>query len=115
MPSIQQAREKQLDEFHRQCRRIFIDRNQAYNDAIRVGGLVGAIVTMVGDSARAHNLTFHHGLTFPLERDAYQLRQVLYDISNYAAIAAMMLEDNNIRGGFNAPGPKGVTDEAITN
>jgi hypothetical protein len=105
--TLQRLRARQIDYFHEACFEVFQERNLAYGDAIRVGGFVGAIITLVGDASRLHNLS----ITFAQPNDSpvdstVQIRDTLIDVANYAAIAAAMLEDGNVWGGLNAPYPK---------
>lgn len=109
--NTQQVRRAQIARFQDTCTKVFEERNRAYGDAIRMGGLIGAIVTLTGDTARAHNLMIaalemQTSTPVPAKEAFIKLEDTLIDIANYAAIAVAMLEDENYWGGFYAPGPK---------
>lgn len=102
---IQRIRKAQIERFQRESKEIFEHRNQSYGDAIRVGGYLGAVVTLMGDAARLHNLSFNP-LPSQIKNNERKVRDTLMDIANYAAIASAMLDDDNITGGINAPYPE---------
>jgi hypothetical protein len=112
---LQALRRKQMQEFFDYCEKVFVERNQMYGDAIRVGGFVGAVTTLIGDAARLHTQMV---MVDDVDNFQKQARDTLTDIANYAGIAAAMMEDENFWGGFNAPYPteqvttKGVPDES---
>jgi len=104
LKKLQQIREKQMQEFFDWCMETFKERNAQYGDAIRVGGFIGAAITLVGDAARLHSLVVNTaGQGKQPDREA--IGDTLTDIANYAGITAAMLQDDNILGGFNAPFP----------
>lgn len=98
---LQLYRLRMVAQFFARARAIFKRRNRSYGDAIRVGGYMGAMITLIGDAARLHNLSLQPTL------DEAAIRDTLTDIANYASIANMMLAEGNIWGGFNAPIPEG--------
>lgn len=85
-------------------RAIFLERNKAYGDAIKVGGVIGAVMEIIGCAGRLHTLVVKEGGT-----NIQAIRDTLLDAANYGSIGMMLLDDGNMLGGFNAPGPKGET------
>lgn len=97
---IQIRRLAQMREAHRQQLEIFHERNVLYGDAIRVGGVAGAVLELLACAARLHQLVIlsegHH-------YNKEVIRDTLLDAANYGSIGMMLLEEGNIWGGLNAP------------
>jgi hypothetical protein len=93
---LENKRLLQMENFCSQCQDLFVDRNHAYGDAISDTGLLGAVVTLVGDTGRLRRLVLPVINVKLLNTKAIQ--DTLLDIHNYSAIALMMIEDNNLVG-----------------
>lgn len=81
---------------------VFWERGLRYGDATKPTGLLGAVVTMVGDMARLRNLVLNQeNLAKLAENDpdvVEAVRDALIDIHNYTGIAAHWLDEGNIMG-----------------
>ena len=78
------------------CELIFEDRNRIYKNTFEQLGLLGTIVTLIGDVFRLRNMIIHepdHGRKY-----VEQIEDKLRDIINQAAISLMVLHDNNFEG-----------------
>lgn len=97
-------RERRFNKLCASAQAVFSQRNEQYGDGIRYGGLFGAVIELIGCVLRLQKLVIiSRGR---LDRDA--ILNALQDAHNYANIAAMMLEDNNIHGQVVA---KEITEE----
>ena len=78
------------------CGETFEKKNKAYGDAIWKTGVLGAVVELIGATARLPQMVLRnkqHG------RDIKEsLIDVLLDIHNYAAIGIMMVDADNWEG-----------------
>lgn len=78
------------------CELIFEDRNRIYKNTFEVLGLIGTIVTLIGDCYRLRNMIMFeadHGRKY-----ADQIEDKLRDVVNQATISLMMLHDGNFEG-----------------
>ena len=78
------------------CELIFEDRNRIYKNTFEVLGLLGTIVTLIGDCYRLRNMIMFepdHGRKY-----TEQIEDKLRDVVNQAAISLMVLHDNNFEG-----------------
>lgn len=73
---------------------IFKAKNAEYGDAIQETGVLGAIVTLVGDVARLREMAIKQDL----EDNIPQIEDKLLDALNYCVIATMLLQQGNLRG-----------------
>lgn len=98
---ISETTKKRLEDFVEICNtghKIFEEKNTDYGDSIRFGGLLAACYEIVGAAMRLPKLVFFapdHG-----RNKAAKIYDVLLDIHNYAAIALMMMKDDNWEGKF---------------
>lgn len=79
---------------------IFAIKNHEYGDAIRYGGLRGAVYEIIGGTARLHHLVNKvDPSSFP-PPDAWgeMVGDTLVDLLNYSVIASLMLGEKNING-----------------
>lgn len=78
------------------CGETFETKNKAYGDTIWKTGVLGAVVELIGATARLPQMVLRnskHG------RDIKEnLLDVLLDIHNYAAIGIMMVDADNWEG-----------------
>lgn len=75
---------------------LFERKNREYGSAIESGGLVGAVIEIIGIAARLHQLVIVSN-----SRDTEDLEQIkdkLLDAHNYANIGLIMLKNGNWRG-----------------
>lgn len=85
--------------FRQLCREnqaVFEEKNKQYGDAIRLTGVLGAAIELIGCVNRLQQLVVKapgHG-----RGNEEAIFNVLTDAHNYANIAAMMLEDQNWEG-----------------
>lgn len=78
------------------CELIFEDRNRIYKNTFEVLGLLGTIVTLIGDCYRLRNMILFepdHGRKY-----AEQIEDKLRDVVNQALISLMMLHQDNYEG-----------------
>ena len=78
------------------CKEIFIDRNKVYKNTFEHLGLIGTIITLIGDCYRLKNmivLEADHGRTHK-----EQIEDKLRDVVNQALISLMMLHQDNYEG-----------------
>jgi hypothetical protein len=75
---------------------IFIKKNEEYGDSISSTGVLGAVTTLVGDTARLRKLVLKASDRGRSEQKL--IVEVLKDIHNYANIALMMIADKNWDG-----------------
>lgn len=94
-----EAEAQALDQFLMmctECQTVFANKNFQYGNSIQDTGAVGAVVTLIGDTARLRNIVL--GNIDLSKVDWEKSREVLLDIHNYAAIAMMMIDNNNLIG-----------------
>ena len=84
---VEQMREIQNEALH-----LFARKNRDYGDAFAEFGPVGVIVRM-GDKIKRLTSISRSGVSFV---DNESLRDTLIDLHNYAAMAIMTLDDENI-------------------
>jgi gas vesicle protein len=88
-----------LQEFSNNCHvstQLFLQKNEEYGDAIDAGGLIGAVVEIIGIAARLMVLVLHSPDGGKSNRE--QIWDKLQDLHNYANIAAMMTARGNFKG-----------------
>lgn len=81
-----------------ECQTVFVQKNFQYGNSIADTGAIGAIVTLIGDTARVRKLVLDKQRIDINEVDWEKVREVLLDIHNYATIGMMMIDDNNLTG-----------------
>jgi len=95
-PPWMQERLSQFDKICLSSRKVFEERNMAYEDAISATGSIGACVEIVSMAARLKPLAIRTGDGG--KANAQKLVEILKDIHNYTNIAIMMLQDKNYLG-----------------
>ena len=78
------------------CKAIFQDRNAIYKNTFEALGLIGTIVTLIGDCHRLRNMILKesdHGRKY-----SEQIEDKLRDVVNQALISLMMLHQDNYEG-----------------
>ena len=86
-------RVEQLKNIQDKCREIFEKKNSDYGDSFSSHGTVGVMVRIADKLTRFTNVTKNK---LELKVDDETLKDTLMDLHNYAAMAIMCLEDNNI-------------------
>lgn len=98
---ISEETRKRVEDFKEICKTgeaIFAEKNTDYGDSIRFGGVLAACYEIVGAAMRLPKLVFFssdHG-----RAKTEKIYDVLLDIHNYAAIALIMMKENNWEGKF---------------
>jgi len=79
--------------------RVFTIKNHEYGDAIRWGGVKGAVYELIGGVSRLHHLV---NKTRPTNQEAWKesVADTMLDTLNYAVIGSLLLSDDNIDGLF---------------
>lgn len=79
-----------------QCEELFAEKNELYGNSIVETGVLGAVVELVGITARLKKIVLRSADAG--EGEADKLQDILMDAHNYSGIALMMLNDGNFRG-----------------
>lgn len=96
---LQISRVRQYVKISQQNRELFQLRNKQYGDAISRTGVLGAVVELVGVTARLEPLVLNNPGHFQIDETTLsQLENIFRDLSNYAIIAQIMLDDKNYTG-----------------
>jgi len=85
-------RTKQLSTIQQEALALFKKKNADYGDAFATYGPVGVIVRIGDKINRLHSIT-QRGITMV---DTESLRDTLIDLHNYAAMAAMLLDEKQL-------------------
>ena len=83
-------RVKQLDIIQLEARTLFVNKNKDYGDAFATYGPVGVLVR-IGDKIQRLQSINKTGITLVEDE---KLRDTLIDLHNYAAMAAMLMDEN---------------------
>lgn len=97
-PQAEQMILKRVSDFATVCgsgSAMFAHKNLLYGDAIRFGGVLGAIYEMYGIVGRLHSLAVKPP---NMVDNAAAISDALEDLHNYAAIARMLLTEGNYKG-----------------
>jgi len=98
-PVEQQRKETTLHLYKQEfevCKDIFVDRNKVYKNTFEYMGLIGTVITLIGDVYRLRNMIIQepdHGRKYK-----EQIEDKLRDVVNQALISLMMLHDDNYEG-----------------
>lgn len=84
------------DRINEAARTLFINKNTQYDDAIAETGVLGAVVEIVGLKRRLRAMVIQKADHGKGEKSA--LSSLLLDLYVYAAIALMMISDDNWTG-----------------
>jgi hypothetical protein len=87
--NIQEKRLKQFQQVQAENLDLFVKKNADYGDAFADYGVVGVIVRM-GDKVRRYTSITESGVVLV---DNEKLRDTLVDLSNYANMAIMLLDE----------------------
>lgn len=100
--SDEQNLELALHRFQDACKigqDIFEERNRMYGNAIETTGLLGAVIELIGNTARLRQLVLEQVVeSGSADFDWPAIHDTLVDIHNYAGIGLMMYEKGNIAG-----------------
>ena len=83
-------RVKQLDIIQLEARTLFVNKNKDYGDAFATYGPVGVLVR-IGDKIQRLQSINKTGITLVEDE---KLRDTLIDLHNYAAMAVMLMDEN---------------------
>jgi hypothetical protein len=87
---------KNYDKEFQECRNIFLDRNKIYKNTFEHLGLIGTVITLIGDTYRLKNMIVNepdHGRQYK-----EQIIDKLEDVVNQALISLMMIKQDNYEG-----------------
>ena len=84
-------RVKQLDTFQLEARTLFVNKNKDYGDAFATYGPVGVLVR-IGDKIQRLQSINKTGITLVEDE---KIRDTLIDLHNYAAMAVMLMDEND--------------------
>ena len=84
-------RVKQMDVIQLEARELFIKKNKDYGDAFATYGPVGVLVR-IGDKIQRLQSITKSGITLVEDE---KIRDTLIDLHNYAAMAIMLMDDDN--------------------
>lgn len=91
------TRETQFNEICSGSRKVFLQKNAEYGDAISRTGVLGAAVEIVGISARIEHIVL--GQLDAGKSQRAKLIDIVKDLHNYANIMGIMIVDENWRPG----------------
>ena len=84
-------RVKQLDTIQLEARTLFVNKNKDYGDAFATYG-PGGVLVRIGDKIQRLQSINKTGLTLVEDE---KLRDTLIDLHNYAAMAVMLMDEND--------------------
>lgn len=82
---------EQYSKVHKEASELFRKKNSDYGDAFANYGTVGVLVRM-GDKIQRYQTITSKGINLV---DDEKLRDTLIDLHNYAAMAVMLIDENN--------------------
>lgn len=91
----------QVKKFQEECvtaTELFAEKNRLYGNAIVETGVLGAVVELVGITARLKQMVIRSSDAGASQAD--KLEDILMDAHNYVNIARMMLREGNYRGRY---------------
>ena len=83
----------QLEKIQTECKQIFQKKNKDYGDAFAQHGTVGVLVRISDKMTRFTNIS-KNAINISVSDET--LKDTLMDLHNYAAMALMLLEENEI-------------------
>jgi hypothetical protein len=89
------SRVEQLSDVQRQCLELFSRKNADYGDAFAKYGLIGVLIRIEDKIKRCISIT-KNGINLVSDEG---LRDTLMDLHNYAAMATMLYDENNLNLG----------------
>lgn len=84
-------RVKQIDTIQLEARTLFVNKNKDYGDAFATYGPVGVLVR-IGDKIQRLQSINKTGITLVEDE---KVRDTLIDLHNYAAMAVMLMDEND--------------------
>ncbi len=82
---------EQYDNVHNELRELFLKKNTDYGDSFAEDGPLGVLVRLKDKLSRAINVS-KTGITLV---ESELLRETAADLSNYATMIVMLLDENN--------------------
>ena len=96
LPKFQVTRLEQFDKIHKACRDLFTEKNVEYRDSIAECGVLGAVASFNGISARLRHLVIQS--TDAGESKVALIAELAKDAHIYADIILMLVADDNWKG-----------------
>ena len=84
-------RVEQMQTIQNTCLELFKKKNKDYGDAFAKFGVIGVLTRIEDKILRSMNIT-NNGVNFV---DNESLRDTLMDLHNYAAMAVMLMDEND--------------------
>ena len=84
-------RVEQMQKIQKSCLELFKKKNKDYGDAFAKFGVIGVLTRIEDKILRSMNIT-NNGVNFV---DNESLRDTLMDLHNYAAMAVMLMDEND--------------------
>ena len=84
-------RVEQMQKIQNVCLELFKKKNKDYGDAFAKFGVIGVLTRIEDKILRSMNIT-NNGVNFV---DNESLRDTLMDLHNYAAMAVMLMDEND--------------------
>ena len=84
-------RVEQMQKIQNTCLELFKKKNKDYGDAFAKFGVIGVLTRIEDKILRSMNIT-NNGVNFV---DNESLRDTLMDLHNYAAMAVMLMDEND--------------------
>jgi hypothetical protein len=91
-------RVEQLANVQSQCLELFTRKNADYGDAFAKYGLIGVLMRIEDKIQRCISIT-KNGINLVSDEG---LRDTLLDLHNYAAMATMLYDENNLNSNLNS-------------
>ena len=102
-------RVQQLSNVQSQCLELFARKNIDYGDAFAKYGLIGVLMRIEDKIQRCISIT-NNGINLVSDEG---LRDTLMDLHNYAAMATMLYDENNLNlGNKSSSGCSGPSDNS---
>tara|TARA_B100000035_G_scaffold315414_1_gene335946 strand:- start:13835 stop:14110 length:276 start_codon:yes stop_codon:yes gene_type:complete len=86
-------RVQQFEKIQNECREIFIRKNNDYGDAFAKHGTIGVLVRISDKMSRFTNIS-KKGIEISVSNET--LKDTLMDLHNYAAMAIMCMNEDEI-------------------
>ena len=84
-------RVEQMQKIQKSCLELFKKKNKDYGDAFAKFGVIGVLTRIEDKILRSMNIT-NNGINLV---DNESLRDTLMDLHNYAAMAVMLMDEND--------------------
>ena len=95
--AVEYRRSEQFDDIVAVAKELFLEKNKQYADSITRTGLLGAVVSVAGISARLEHMVLGSSDAGKSQEEA--IKDIIKDLLNYAAIAGIKIMEDNWRPG----------------